>query len=182
MEQCRYFASLEFSWGRHEKGVENVDGAPVKITNLFFAASVSYRFGARAHLHLQKEGTAAAARDYDKKSFRPAGTVIKWRKLWATTNHFLGGTMGRWESEREGRVAWLGQRERDRDGPNLPGGISAASNRVPRPRGMCMWCANDKEEYIISGPREMDRFADYCPFDQFCRRGNSGIIFDQFSV
>lgn len=41
------------------EGVENVvvDGAPVKITNLFFAASVSYRFGARAHLHLQEPET-----------------------------------------------------------------------------------------------------------------------------
>lgn len=59
-----------------EKGVENVvGGAPVKITNSFRccsssaggAASVSYRFGARAHLHLQRNGRTNDTRDYDTK-------------------------------------------------------------------------------------------------------------------
>lgn len=170
MEQCRYFASLEFSWGRG--GGECRRWRRSSENNKFVLCCFCLVSIWRARTF-----ALARARDYDKKSLRPAGTVIKWRKLWATTNHFLGGTMGRWESEREARVAWLGQRERESDGPNPPGGISAASNRVPRPRGMCMWCANDKEEYIISGPREMDRFGDYCPFDQFCRRGNQEWYF-----
>lgn len=90
-----------------------------------------------------------------QNSFRPAGTVIKWRKLWATTNHFLDGgdrqqpLTVRGAKEKWERSDW---RERDR---NTRRRHSRKSVESCLATALLSVGANpcdrtDKEEYIIS--------------------------------